>query len=115
MKTLITDGFADDEPQWLDGDDRALLMHTLEQIISKHLGLREPARMAEPAPGTIWLDRSAPGGPVVWVRYDGIGRPREYENNWSRNGLCTRFQWPGVLVQTDGRELVQLFEPPFKE
>lgn len=107
MKTLVTDGFADDE--WLDADDRKLLEHTIRQLAEKYIARREaaPAAMPEPPEGTFWLDPHPTMGAEVWA-----SRARGGIVEWFRTGSSVRYKWMEVRTATRGRVLTQLFPSP---
>ena len=116
VKTLITDGF-DEGGEWLDADDRALLVHTLQGLVEKYVMRSEEAskaRMAEPRDMTVLYVVDCPGDfPRIWIRNDrkmGIfndsGAP---DYRWQREGSDEWYDWSYVLRVTKGHRLIPIY------
>jgi hypothetical protein len=117
VKTLITDGF-DEGGEWLDADDRALLIHTLQGLVEKYVARHDKApkaRMAEPADMTVLLLADGPPDfPRVWSRNDSrkalFGRDWDDEHRWQREGANDWYPWEYVLRVTKRGRLIKVLD-----
>lgn len=108
-RTLITDGFADDE--WLEADDLALLrlaIHAIvDRAVKKAVAASEP--MAEPADMTVLYVADCPGDfPRIWIRNDRKSQIFSLSSGltWQREGDSGWYDWEYVLKVTKGYQVV---------
>lgn len=115
VKTLITDGF-DEGGEWLDADDRALLVHTLQGLVEKYVMRHEEAKgQVEPEDMTVLY---VAGGPEVftkiWIRDDTKRRRLEGQSmpeaRWQREGDSHWFTWQAVLGLSAGYRLIPIYD-----
>lgn len=105
-KTLITDGFADDE--WLEADDLALLKLAIHAIVDRAVKKAQASSepMAEPADMTILYVTDCPADfPRVWIRNDrkrAIFEDPNSERRWQREGDSSWYSWRAVVRGTVG-------------
>lgn len=105
-KTLITDGFADDE--WLEADDLALLRSVVHDIALKAVkkAMAAPEPLPEPVDMTFLYVTDCPSDfPRVWIRNDRkrtiFGDPGS-ACRWQREGHDGWYSWEYVLRVTKG-------------